>query len=530
VAGVSALDITGVDPAFVTEGELITFVPTYTGAVGEVVFSNWNYGDGTSPDSLGQHVYADNGFYALAFDWSDDVSSGTSNFFVTVQNAAPTLFLGTSSLNVTLGDPTGTLDFTFNDPGTLDTHVADIDWGDGSAAEPLSVSESPFGPPGASVGLEGILSSSGHIYGAEGAYTASVTLTDDDGGSSLQTFLVTVVPPAVPISAADIVTIGSKEWAQPDLFTNLSWNDINTVCPNGVCSGNLTSDSGTYNMDGWTFADVNAVNGLFNAYVAAGDAPVGYPLVGPSSATEFDSTWAADFLTDFRPTYAVTDVSYIWAWTASQGVDPLTAYRSRMQYIVSIALSEANTDFLAAKSGADVSRGAWFYRLVPPTVDLVWKSRNGVALNSSQIVARTGDELEMDIVVSDNGRCTGLDTVALELNWNPAFLTGFEPVNKCVGNCNDNGDGVMETAGNPNVVIIGGNASKYNATRLLGDTPFNSCEGDGDLVLGSIKFLVDQQAALTIRASYEESDGVTVLDTPTLFQPDAKAILLPPGC
>src|SRR5690242_3397766 len=43
----------------------------------------------------------------------------------------------------------------FHDGGTLDSHTATINWGDGTEPESGAVSELPFGPPGSSDGLTG---------------------------------------------------------------------------------------------------------------------------------------------------------------------------------------------------------------------------------------------------------------------------------------------------------------------------------------------------------------------------------------
>jgi hypothetical protein len=89
---------------------------------------------------------------------------------------------------------------TFNDLGTLDTHTATIDWGDGSPIEAGIVTESPFGPPGDVNGMDGTVSGS-HIYGDDGAFTVTIIVTDDDGGSNSAEFDVTVynVAPSVSI-------------------------------------------------------------------------------------------------------------------------------------------------------------------------------------------------------------------------------------------------------------------------------------------------------------------------------------------
>lgn len=74
---------------------------------------------------------------------------------------------------------------------------------------------------------------------------------------------------AAPIT--DTVTVAGKEWAQVDLFTNLTWSDINTVCPGGVC-GNSTLNG--FEMDGWTWATIDNLNDLFNHYI-------GFAALGP---------------------------------------------------------------------------------------------------------------------------------------------------------------------------------------------------------------------------------------------------------
>ena len=75
---------------------------------------------------------------------------------------------------------------------------------------------------------------------------------------------------AAPIT--DVVVVGNQEWAQVSLFTNNSWNAINTQCPAGVCGH--TSSVNEWDLDGWTWASIDAVQGLFNAFSGStGTAP-----------------------------------------------------------------------------------------------------------------------------------------------------------------------------------------------------------------------------------------------------------------
>ncbi len=62
---------------------------------------------------------------------------------------------------------------------------------------------------------------------------------------------------ALPIT--DTFSAGGNLWAQPKLFTSLSWNSMDAVCPAGsagVCGvGTLNG----YDMNGWTWASSTAV-------------------------------------------------------------------------------------------------------------------------------------------------------------------------------------------------------------------------------------------------------------------------------
>ncbi|CAA0122199.1 Uncharacterised protein [Halioglobus japonicus] len=67
---------------------------------------------------------------------------------------------------------------------------------------------------------------------------------------------------AVPVT--DTVIVGGQEWAQVDLFTNVSWNTVSTQCPGGVCSPSSALNG--YDLAGWTWASIDAVQSLFNTF------------------------------------------------------------------------------------------------------------------------------------------------------------------------------------------------------------------------------------------------------------------------
>ncbi len=149
----------------------------------------WDFGDGTAPETgtlTPTHVYADDGFYDVTLTMTPSGGPSYSDALdVMVQNVVPTL---AASLDVSGNQVT--VVGTFNDPGTLDTHVASIDWGDGENSA-AAVTESPFGPPGATSGLDGSLTGS-HVYTNGGTYTVAVTVEDDDFGVVTDTLVANV--------------------------------------------------------------------------------------------------------------------------------------------------------------------------------------------------------------------------------------------------------------------------------------------------------------------------------------------------
>jgi hypothetical protein len=84
---------------------------------------------------------------------------------------------------------------TFTDPGSVDTHTATIDWGDGTPVEDGVVDQ-----------VLGTVSGS-HVYAGPSVYTVTVTVTDDDSGIGSDTFTVTVldITPPVITTQGDLV-------------------------------------------------------------------------------------------------------------------------------------------------------------------------------------------------------------------------------------------------------------------------------------------------------------------------------------
>jgi hypothetical protein len=117
---------------------------------------------------------------------------------VTVENVAPEV-TGTGD-SIDEGE-TATVSAEFTDPGVLDTHTASIDWGDdGPTTDGLS-------PAALADGVD-------HVYGDNGTYEVTVTVTDDDGGvgEDIVSVVVGNLDPTATIDVSDAVSFPGGDY------------------------------------------------------------------------------------------------------------------------------------------------------------------------------------------------------------------------------------------------------------------------------------------------------------------------------
>ncbi len=156
------------------------------------------------------------------------------------------------------------------------------------------------------------------------------------------------------------VLANGKEWYQPDLFTNLSWNQISTVCPyqNGACiaGGQLNG----HDMTGWTWASVEDVSNLLNSY---GVSP---PLAGNDCRRSPGQTWIQDFYeAGWRPTGYDNPQYLIFQFEATLR-EEASALVARSVAVMDLSQDQEPEDVTCIatlpKGYADPSVGAVFYR------------------------------------------------------------------------------------------------------------------------------------------------------------------------
>lgn len=140
---------------------------TYSWTVDSAVCS-FNDASALNPDL----TCSDNGTYTATLEVSDGTASVSSDAAVTVDNVAPALgAISVDQALVPVNTPVNA-SASFTDPGTLDTHTAAWDWGDGTSTGTVT--------QGAGSGSV----NDSHSFSTPGVYTLKLSVTDSDAGVS----------------------------------------------------------------------------------------------------------------------------------------------------------------------------------------------------------------------------------------------------------------------------------------------------------------------------------------------------------
>ncbi len=178
----------------------------------------------TASDSVG-HTYGDNAVYRLILTVTDD-DGGTATLTttVTVVNVAPTIIpFGPLAINegsplsiTAMSTDPGSDDLTFDWDLELGPTATNTYYNDGLGPDPP---KSPWGTfP--FTGTDSI----GHTYGDNGVYALTLTVTDDDGASTVYTTTITVynVNPSIAVEAYIkmnfTLRVSGEKWHNVELY------------------------------------------------------------------------------------------------------------------------------------------------------------------------------------------------------------------------------------------------------------------------------------------------------------------------
>ncbi len=161
----------------------VVFTGTGLDSDGTVVSYHWAFGDGTtSTEQSPTHTYSTPGTYTVTLTVTDDDgATGTATVEIAVINTPPSASIGTD-----VASGVAPLQVVFTGTGTdPDGTIASYHWafGDGST----STEQSPT-----------------HTFSEPGAYTVTLTVTDDGGATGTATVDITVEPVAPVIESVSL--------------------------------------------------------------------------------------------------------------------------------------------------------------------------------------------------------------------------------------------------------------------------------------------------------------------------------------
>jgi hypothetical protein len=230
VAPVNQVPVVDAGPdTSIDEGDVFSSSGSFADPDADTWTATVDYGDGSPPEPLaltGQsfalaHLYKEDGLFTVLITVTDSANaSGQDTATVAVQNVAPAVDAGP---DVTEEQGEGVhFAGAFTDPGLVDTHTIEWDFGDGT-------------------GVIGTLTAT-HAYPSPGVFTVTLTVTDDDGGVGSDSLEVEVergtgCPPEFvenfdpyeegvdPIGWTDVRVRSNEPWMEEDGFDTYRLDD-----------------------------------------------------------------------------------------------------------------------------------------------------------------------------------------------------------------------------------------------------------------------------------------------------------------
>ncbi|MEZ5243346.1 MAG: PKD domain-containing protein, partial [Microthrixaceae bacterium] len=334
---------------------------------GSVATYAWNFGDGgTATGVTSTHEYTADGTFTITLTVTDNgglTATTTRTVTVGVANVPPVAIAGADATS-----GVAPLSVTFSSAGSADTDgtIADYEWDFGDSS-PVSHGDNPF-----------------HTYTDPGIYTATLTVTDDDGATAQDSVTVTVNANQAPtVSASADVTTGKAPL--PVAFTatasdvdgtiaSYNWNFGDSTNGSGATAAHTYAAAGNYTATVTVTDDKGATAAAtVNVVVTANQAPV---AVASSNVTAGPAPLVVNFDATNSSDSDGTIASYLWNFgggiTSSSATASYT-FPTQGTYPVTLTVTDDNgatdTDTISIEVGPTPN--------VPPTAAMTANPTSG---------------------------------------------------------------------------------------------------------------------------------------------------------
>jgi hypothetical protein len=310
--------------------------------------ADWLSGSGVGGPILVDHDYGDDGdgtdgVYTVTLTVTDnDGMTGSDTMIVTVNNVNPVLSASVPSVV----DESVQLSVTSQatDPGSDDL-VFTYDWGDGGPVTThTSLNDPLVGPdpyPSPQINPRQAADSAGHVYGDNGVFTITITVTDDDGGSDTTAIQVEVrnLAPSLDVSSPApinegqdvILDLKSTDQGSDDIIIGIEWGDGSvekrTYYNDGIGPDPQKSPFGNFPFSVVdSFSHVYGDNGQYTVSITASDDDGGQitktvdvstrnlaPSITPFGPVVVDENTLAELLASAMDPGS-DDLTFQWMW------------------------------------------------------------------------------------------------------------------------------------------------------------------------------------------------------------------------